>query len=116
MIISVAAIIEWLLCQLDVKNAFLHDDLNEEVYVSPPCRLSSQRGGTKCVSKSLYDHNQSSRVWLKGNFLDIGLHQCSLNCSVFVKMQSQGTILLSVHVNNVVLKTNDLVGILQLQS
>ena len=34
--ISMAASQDWLLHQLKIKNAFLHDDLREEVYMEQP--------------------------------------------------------------------------------
>ena len=35
-LLSLAAIFGWSLQQFDVKNAFLHGDLSEEIYMSPP--------------------------------------------------------------------------------
>ena len=62
--ISLAATYNWDLHQLDIKNVFLHSDLQEEVYMDQSPRFVAQREkGRVCrLRKSLYGLKQSSRT------------------------------------------------------
>ncbi|KAJ7968785.1 Retrovirus-related Pol polyprotein from transposon TNT 1-94 [Quillaja saponaria] len=48
--ISLAAIFDWPLYQLDIKNAFLHGDLDEEVLMEQPPGFVAQEGPIWCVN------------------------------------------------------------------
>ena len=82
-----AAMCSWPLYQLDIKNAFLHGDLVEEVYMEQPsglvCRL-------RC---SLYGLKQSPRVWF-GRFSSVvqefGMLRSTVDHSVFYHHNSLG--------------------------
>ena len=54
--ISLAATYNWDLYQLDIKNVFLHGDLQEEVYIEQPLGFVAQGeiGRVCCLWKSLY--------------------------------------------------------------
>ena len=65
-LLSLAANLDWPLQQFDVKNAFPHDELSEEVYMDlpPRCMVSEKQCQKVCeLKKSLYGLKQSLRAW-----------------------------------------------------
>ena len=63
--ISVATTYNWDLHQVDIKNVFLHGDLQEEVYMEQPLGFVAQGEiGKFCrLRKSLYGLKQSPHAW-----------------------------------------------------
>ena len=65
-LLSLAANLDWHLQQYDVKNAFLHGDLKEEVYMSMPPGYDAPHtsGSVVCrLKKALYGLKQSPFAW-----------------------------------------------------
>jgi hypothetical protein len=56
---------DWVIHQLDVKNAFLHGTLTETVYCSQPTGFAdAARPDLVCrLNRSLYDLKQAPRAW-----------------------------------------------------
>ncbi|KAM2053211.1 hypothetical protein ACFX1T_002881 [Malus domestica] len=65
-LLSLAANLDWPLKQFDVKNAFLHGDLTDEIYMElpPGSNIPGRQRQKVCrLRKSLYRLKQSPRIW-----------------------------------------------------
>ena len=63
-LLSLAANLDWPLHQFDVKNAFLHGDLEEEIYMDVPPGYVATAGKAVCkLQRTLYGLKQSPRAW-----------------------------------------------------
>ena len=61
---SLVAYFGWKLQQLDVKNAFLHGNLEGKVFMDLPSRFQEGESGKVCrLKKARYGLKQSPRAW-----------------------------------------------------
>jgi len=105
-ILSIAASQGWPLHQMDVKNAFLHGDLKEDIYMSPPPCLFSSPSSAVCKLKwSLYGSKQAPRAWFEKfrstliRFSFVSQYDSSL----FLCKTPTGLVLLLVYVDDIVI-------------
>ncbi|PNX62837.1 retrovirus-related Pol polyprotein from transposon TNT 1-94, partial [Trifolium pratense] len=111
-LIALAAIQSWHLHQLDVNNAFLHGELQEEVYMSIPQGVTTSRPNQVCkLLKSLYGLKQASRKWyekLTGVLLAQGYVQSSSDHSLFTLSKDSSFTALLVYVDDIILAGDSL--------
>ena len=121
LLLSMAAMRSWLLYQLDIKNAFLHGDLTEEVYMEQPPGFVAQREcGLVCrLHHSLYGLKQSPRAWFdrfSSVIQEFGMTWNTSGHFVFYHHTSSGQcIYLIVYVDNIVNTDSDQDGIRKLK-
>jgi hypothetical protein len=116
-LISCAANFGCPLYQLDVKNAFLHGDLQEEVYMEvPPGMAATGNKGKVCrLKKALYGLKQSPRVWFDRFRHAIGYRQCNRDHIVFYMHSNQKITSLDVYVDDIIITGDDEAEIVKLK-
>ena len=120
-LISCAANFGWPLHQLDVKNAFLHGDLQEEVYMEiPPGLASAETEGKVCrLKKALYGLKQSPRAWFdrfRRAVCEMGYRQCNGDHTVFYRHSTEKITILAVYVDDIIITGDDAVEITRVKS
>lgn len=107
-IIALAASNNWQVHHLDVKTAFLHGDLKENVYVSQPKGYIVEGSEEKVykLKKALYGLKQAPRAWnekLNRVLEDLKFIKCSKEPSLY-RMRKDGHLLLvAVYVDDLLI-------------
>ncbi|KAB2625402.1 hypothetical protein D8674_017062 [Pyrus ussuriensis x Pyrus communis] len=110
--LSLAVSNHWSVRQFDVKNAFLHGHLQEEVYMSqPPGFVDPQRPNHVCrLTKVLYDLKQAPRAWFhcfSSYLFQYGFLQSEADSSLFIYHGGSSRMWLLLYVDDIVLTGNN---------
>ncbi|CAJ2662323.1 unnamed protein product [Trifolium pratense] len=110
-VLSIALSKSWHIHQLDVKNAFLHGELKETVYMYQPLGFkdSARPDHVFRLRKSLYGLKQAPRAWYK-RFADyassIGFSQSKCDHSLFIYKKNHHMAYLLLYVDDIILTTS----------
>lgn len=111
MLLSISAIRQWEMVQLDINNAFLNRELQEQVFmdIPPGFQIQGEHKGSKMACKlnnSIYRLIKSSRQWFNkfSQFMMIlGFTQSKSNYSLFYKGTVDNYVALLVYVDDIII-------------
>ncbi|GJT23082.1 retrovirus-related pol polyprotein from transposon TNT 1-94 [Tanacetum coccineum] len=121
LVMSIVASEDLHLEQLDVKTAFLHGDLDEDIYMTQPegFNLVGKEENLMCkLNKSLYRLKQAPRQWyLKfESFMQrSGYKRCAMDHCCYLKKVGSSSIILLLYVDDMLVAGSDMAEIKKLK-
>eukprot|EP00253_Pinus_taeda_P031289 PITA_31289 len=111
LVLFLAASLKWEVHQMDVKSAFLHGDLHEEIYKEQPIGFIQTDSSLVCrLKKSLYGLKQAPRAWyakMDSFLLESGFSRCYSDNTVYTKKVGNSLIILVLYVDDLILTGSD---------
>ncbi|KAG7588381.1 Integrase catalytic core [Arabidopsis suecica] len=123
-LLAVAAAKKWSLHQLDISNAFLNGDLEEEIYMTLPPGYTTKEGevlppNAVCkLQKSLYGLKQASRQWFlkfSATLMSLGFQKSQADHTLFVRNVNGKYVAVLVYVDDIIIASNDDAEVVQLK-
>ncbi|GKV14657.1 hypothetical protein SLEP1_g25497 [Rubroshorea leprosula] len=117
-LLAIAAVRKWKLFEMDVKNAFINGDLEDEVYMKPPLGLTPPLNKVCRLRRALYGLKQSPRAWFakfNSTVSEFGFNSSPHDTALFVRKSAQGMVLLLIYVDDMIITGDDVSGIDELK-
>lgn len=111
-VLGVATAKGWSVTQLDVKSAFLHGDLHEDIYMTQPAGfVDPTRPNHVCkLDKAIYGLKQAPRAWFdkfSTFLLEYGFSCSKADPSLFMYHHDGMTMVLLLYVDDIILTGSD---------
>lgn len=107
LILSIAVSAGWSVKHLDVNNAFLHGDLDQEIYMKQPLGFEQGSPNLVCkLNKALYGLKQASRSWfltVQSVLISLGFTQSRADTSLFFRSKGSEVTYLLVYVDDMLI-------------
>nr|GEZ96327.1 hypothetical protein [Tanacetum cinerariifolium] len=105
--LAYASFMDFVVYQMDVKNAFLYGTIDEEVYVMQPPGFQDPEFLAKVykVEKAMYGLHQAPRAWygtLSKYLLKNGFQRGTIDQTLFIRKQREDFKLIQVYVDNII--------------
>lgn len=108
-LLSVAAMMDLSIIQFDVKTAFLHGKLEEDIWMEEPEGFRTNSNAAYKLNKSLYGLKQASRVWNQ-TFVDFltkfELEQLRIDSCVLVRRKNN-LLIVAIYVDDGLVMSNN---------
>ena len=116
-VLSLAVNLEWDLWQMDVKNAFLQGELEDEVYMRPPPGMEDmvKPGNVLRLKKAIYGLKQSPRAWyhkLSTTLNGRGFVKSEADHTLFTLTSKQGIVVILIYVDDIIITGSNKEGII----
>jgi hypothetical protein len=98
----------WEMSQLDVNNAFLYSEVAEDIYMAFPPGYAGPPGMCLKLNKSIYGLKQAGRNWglsFTAALVKLGFKQLLSDTCVY--QHKSGKLLISVHVDDILIYSGD---------
>jgi hypothetical protein len=106
---------DWEIHQMDVKSAFLHGDLDEEIYMEQPIGfiVAGQEHKVCKLQKALYGLKQASRAWnlqFHGVLNELSFTQTYSDAGVYVYHLQEGgdSVIIILYVDDITILGNSI--------
>ncbi|KAK9127709.1 hypothetical protein Syun_016506 [Stephania yunnanensis] len=113
-VLAIAVVLDLELEQLDVKTAFLHGDLDEEIFMTQTEGfIEEKKKNLVCrLNKSLYGLKQAPRCWYKrfdSFIVSLGFHRCEADhCAYFYDCKDGYFCILLLYVDDMIVAGNSM--------
>jgi hypothetical protein len=111
LVLALAASHKWEVHQMDVKSAFLHEDLQEKIYMEqPPGYVHNDSSLVFRLKKSLCGLKQAPRAWyakMDSFLIATGFSRCHSDPNVYTKKVGSHLIIILLYVDDLILTGSD---------
>jgi hypothetical protein len=104
--LSIAEAKGWEVHQMDKKNAFLHGDLSEDIYMEKPQGFMQDSSLFCQLKKSLYGLKQALRAWyakMDSYLLSQNFIRCKSDPNVYILRKADSILLLVLYVDDLLI-------------